>query len=54
MCISDGERGFDCVDKKKKEYFIEYSKSQNYIAFSPNDFEKLLNYYKLKLAECQK
>lgn len=54
VCISDGDKGFDCVDKKKKEFFIEYSKSLNYVAFNPDDFEKLINYYKLKLAECQK
>lgn len=53
VCVSDGEKGYDCVDKKKATYFVEYGKSQNWIAFSPDDFELLLNYYKSKLAECR-
>jgi hypothetical protein len=54
VCISDGDKGFDCVDEHKKEFRVEYNRSLNYVAFSPTDFELLLNYYKVKLEQCER
>lgn len=51
VCISDGSAGLDCVDYKKKEYFVPFEKTQNWVVFSPDDFKTLLNYYKVKCSQ---
>lgn len=51
VCVSDAKTGFDCVDKEKKAYFVPMEKSENWVAFSPEDFKLLLDYYKTKCKE---
>lgn len=51
ICISDGKDGLDCVDTKKKDYFVPFSETQNWVVFSPDDFKTLLNYYKVKCSQ---
>lgn len=49
ICVSDPENnGFQCVDPKKKSFFLPYDKSENYIAMSPDDLETVLTYCKSK------
>ena len=45
VCISDPKRGgFQCYDKvREKESFVKYEDSDGYIAFTPDDAQKLLN-----------
>lgn len=49
VCLSDpASQGFQCVDKERKEFFLPYPASDNYIAIPPDDFQLLLNYCKSK------
>jgi len=50
VCISDGDAGFDCDDERKKHTYIPFEESEGMIAFSPEDLEFMINYYK---AKCQ-
>ena len=51
VCISDPSRGgFDCYDEKtEKSYFLLYKESDKYVAMSPSDSEKLLDYCSSKV-----
>lgn len=49
VCISSPDSGgLVCVDKKQNQYFKPYSETENYVAFSPDDAEKLIDSCKLK------
>lgn len=45
VCISDPDRGgFQCYNKKtEKESFVKFEDSNGFIAFTPDDAQKLLN-----------
>jgi hypothetical protein len=48
ICISDPlKNGFQCVDHDKKEFFIAYQKSENYVAMSPDDFRQVVEWVKV-------
>lgn len=49
ICVSDpANNGFQCVDHKKKSFFLPYADSENYLALSPDDAKLLLDYCKAK------
>lgn len=44
VCVSDpANAGFQCVDKQGKGYYLDYGRSENYIALSPDDAEAVFN-----------
>ena len=45
VCVSDPARGgFQCYNKRtEKESFVKFEDSNGYIAFTPDDAQKLLN-----------
>ena len=46
-CTSDPESGgFQCVNAEDKEVFVPYAGSGNYICHPPEDYKKLLEYFK--------
>lgn len=49
VCISDPiNHGFQCSDPDDNRSFLSYDDSENYVAFSPDDAKKLLQYCKGK------
>lgn len=55
ICVVDvAKNGYQCVDKNKKESFLPFKDSDNYVAVSPNDVETLLNYCKVSKADANK
>lgn len=51
VCISDGSKGMDCVTPKKKEYFVKYADTENYVCLSPDDFKVFRDWAELKCKE---
>lgn len=47
-CVSDGDLGFDCVDHDGRVFRIPYQMSEGYVAYSPEDLELLVNYFRNK------
>lgn len=47
-CVSDpSNHGFQCFDARtNKAFFLDYSKSENYVAFSPADAKAILEWAK--------
>jgi hypothetical protein len=49
ICVVDvANKGYQCVDKKEKEFFLPFELSDNYIAIPPEDAKTLLDYCKSK------
>lgn len=45
VCLSSPEKGgFICADKEDKIMFLDYKDSTNYVAHSPDDYQKLIEY----------
>jgi hypothetical protein len=43
VCVSDPIRGgFDCVDPNGARFFLGYGQSNNFVGFSPVDFNQVL------------
>ena len=51
VCISDPKAGgFQCVDENKKPFFVPYTESDKMIAFYPQDFQSVVDYWE---SQCQ-
>lgn len=47
LCISDpAVGGFQCVKPNKEVFFLRYEASENYVAMSPQDFKKVIDWMK--------
>lgn len=54
VCISDPEaRGFQCNTPDDQPVYVPYENSGNYVALSPGDAEKMIEWMKRTLEKCQ-
>lgn len=52
VCILDAQsQSLECVHPDGREETLELVKADNYVCFSPDDTQKLLNYAQLKCSK---